>query len=84
MKCGSKVFGYRFVGGRIRQHGGDFGVVGLPIHNYSGTTFVSWNYYKAGLITKFFNGLEFSRGEVSAGRLGFTEDSYNLSASSIQ
>ena len=47
LKCGSGVFGYRFVGGRIRQHGGDFGVVGLSIHNYTGMTFVSWDYYKA-------------------------------------
>ena len=62
MKCGSGVFGYRFVGGRIRQHGGDFGVIGLSIHNYSGTTFISWNYYKAGLITEFFKVLD-STGE---------------------
>ena len=74
----------QFVGGRIRQHGGDFGVVGLSIHNYSGTTFVSWNYYKASLITEFFKGFGFSRGEVSAGRLGFTENSYNLGAGSIR
>ena len=62
MKCGSGVFGYRFVGGRIKQHDGDFGVVGLSIHNYSGTTFISWNYYKAGLITEFFKVLD-STGE---------------------
>ena len=62
MKCGSGVFGYRFVGGRIKQHGGDFGVIGLSIHNYSGTTFISWNYYKAGLITEFFKVLD-STGE---------------------
>ena len=29
-----------------QQHGGDFGAVGLSIHNYSGATFVTWNYYK--------------------------------------
>ena len=38
------------------------GVVGLSIHNYSGTTFISWNYYKAGLITEFFKVLD-STGE---------------------
>ena len=84
LKCGSGVFGYRFVGSRIRQHGADVGAIGFSIHNYSGTAFVSWNYYKAGLITEFFKVFEFSGGEVSAGRLGFTEDSYDLGAGLIR
>ena len=69
LKCGSGVFGYRFLGGRITQHGGDFGVVALSIHNYSGATFVSWNYYKAGLITEFFKGLRFKGERLVLGDL---------------